>query len=59
MVAEGEVWGTAITGGASRKMQRGDVAHVAAGIPHQFLLSDEKGLSCLTVRVNEVVEKRI
>ncbi len=43
-IADGEVRGSAISGGASRELQRGDVAHIAAGIPHQFLVP-AKGVS--------------
>lgn len=57
-VAEGEVRGSAISGGENRELRRGDVAHVAAGIPHQFLLSGDKSFSCLVLRVNEDTEDR-
>lgn len=51
-VAEGETRGTAISEGLKREVRRGDVVHVEAGIPHQFLLSGEKSLSCLVIRMN-------
>jgi len=54
--AAGEVRGTAILGGSTREVRRGDVVHVAAGVPHQFLLSGDKGFGCLAMRVHEIRE---
>ena len=52
-VACGEVWGSAVEGGARRELRRGDVVHIAAGVPHQFLLPGESSFSCLVIRVDE------
>lgn len=52
-MADGEVRGTAITGGLSRELRRGDVVHVAAGIAHQFQIAGEKSFSCLLILVKE------
>jgi len=37
----------------TRELRRGDVEHIGAAIPHQFLLSGDKGLSCMVIRINE------
>ena len=55
-VAAGEVRGAGITGGVNRVLQRADVVHIGAGIPHQFLLSGDKSFSCMVIRVNEAME---
>ncbi|HKF47060.1 MAG TPA: hypothetical protein VKB38_06850 [Terracidiphilus sp.] len=51
--ARGEVTGKAIEGGSSRELRSGDVAHVAAGTPHQILLAGEAGVTCLVLKINE------
>ena len=53
MVAEGEFRGSGISGGDSQEVQRGDVVHVKAGVPHQFLLAGDKSFSSLVIRIDE------
>ena len=50
-VGRGETRGTGIRGGESRELRAGDVVHLAAGTPHQFLLSGDKSFSCLVLRL--------
>jgi mannose-6-phosphate isomerase-like protein (cupin superfamily) len=52
-IRPGETRGTAVTGGTPQELRAGDVAHVAAGIPHQMLLSGDKTLTCLVVKIQE------
>lgn len=54
--APGEIRGTAVEGGSSQELRAGDVAHVAAGTPHQMLLAGEKPFSCLVVKIQETEE---
>lgn len=57
-VSAEETRGIAISAGSTRDLRPGDVIHLAAGTPHQLLLADEKTLSCLVLRVKEIVESR-
>jgi mannose-6-phosphate isomerase-like protein (cupin superfamily) len=52
-IAPGELRGVAIEGGARQELRAGDVAHVPAGVPHQFLVSGEKTLTCFVVKIQE------
>lgn len=52
-VAQGEIRGTAISGGSSRELRTGDVVHLAPGMPHQILLAGDKSFSYLTVRIDQ------
>jgi len=42
-----------IRGGVRCELRSGDVAHVPAGQPHQFLVGGEKAVTCLVVKVQE------
>jgi len=53
-IGEGNVGGVAA--GGNRELRRGDVVHIAAGIPHQLLLAGEKSFSCMVIQVAENVE---
>jgi hypothetical protein len=53
-IGPGEIRGTAISGGSLREVQVGDMVHLAAGTPYQLLLSGEKTISCMVVRVTEI-----
>jgi mannose-6-phosphate isomerase-like protein (cupin superfamily) len=55
-VAPGEITGSAIKGGIERQVRSGDVVHIAAGTPYQFLLSGEKPISYLQLKIRETVE---
>ena len=52
-ISPGEMSGTSIIGGIRYPLGAGDVAHVPAGQPHQMLVSGEKGVTCLVVKVRE------
>jgi mannose-6-phosphate isomerase-like protein (cupin superfamily) len=52
-IAPGEVRGVAIEGGARQELRAGDVAHVPAGVPHQFLVPGEKTVTCFVIKIQE------
>lgn len=52
-IGPGEMSGSGILGGSQQGLRAGDVVHLAAGTPHQFLLAGEKPVSCLVVRMRE------
>jgi mannose-6-phosphate isomerase-like protein (cupin superfamily) len=49
----GELRGSTIENGARQELRQGDIAHVPAGIPHQFLISGDKSVTCLIVKIQE------
>ena len=55
VIAPGETRGTSIEGGARQTLRAGDVAHVPAGTPHQMLLKGEETITCLVMKVQEIV----
>jgi mannose-6-phosphate isomerase-like protein (cupin superfamily) len=50
----GEVRGHSIAEGARQELRQGDFAHVPAGVPHQFLITGDKAIVCLILRIQEV-----
>jgi len=54
-IGPGETRGVSIEGGVRQALRAGDVAHVPAGTPHQMLLQGEDTITCLVVKVQEVV----
>ena len=54
-IAPGETRGDSIEGGTRQELKVGDVAHVPAGTPHQMLVSSEKTMTCLLIKVQEAV----
>jgi mannose-6-phosphate isomerase-like protein (cupin superfamily) len=52
-VAASELRGAAITGAEIREVRRGDVVHLAAGTPHQILISGDGRLAVLVTRVQQ------
>ena len=52
-VAQGEVRGASIEGGERQELKAGDVAHVPAGLPHQMLVTGEKAITCLVLKIQE------
>jgi mannose-6-phosphate isomerase-like protein (cupin superfamily) len=52
-VGPGETRGDAIEGGLHQNLKAGDVAHVPAGTPHQFLLAGDKTITSLVLKINE------
>ena len=49
----GELRGSGIEGGIRQDLRSGDVAHVPAGTPHQMLVSSEKTVTYLVIKVQE------
>jgi mannose-6-phosphate isomerase-like protein (cupin superfamily) len=54
-IARGETRGTSIEGGARQTLRTGDLAHVPAGLPHQMLVKAEDTITCLVMKVQEVL----
>lgn len=52
-IAPGETRGDSISGGMEQALRAGDVAHVAAGVPHQMLLAGDNTITCLVMKVEE------
>jgi mannose-6-phosphate isomerase-like protein (cupin superfamily) len=52
-IAPGEMRGASIEGGARQELRAGDVAHVPAALPHQMLVSGDRTVTCLVVKVQE------
>ena len=53
-IAPGETRGTGIDGGVRQTLRAGDLAHVPAATPHQFLLTGEETITCLVMKVQEI-----
>lgn len=49
----GEIRGDGIEGGVRQQLRPGDVAHVPAGTPHQMMVSSEKTVTYLVIKVQE------
>ena len=52
-VAPGEIRGAAIRGGTQQELRAGDLAHVPAGLPHQMLVSGDKFVTCLVLKIGQ------
>jgi mannose-6-phosphate isomerase-like protein (cupin superfamily) len=55
LIGPGETRGDAIEGGMRQELRAGDVVHVPAGTPHQFLLASDKTVTSLVMKIREVV----
>ena len=53
-VGGGELRGISIENGVSQELHQGDIAHVPAGVAHQFLIAGDKSVTCLIVKIQEV-----
>jgi mannose-6-phosphate isomerase-like protein (cupin superfamily) len=53
-IAPGETRGAGIEGAATQTLRAGDLAHVPAATPHQFLLNSEQTITCLVMKVQEI-----
>ena len=51
-----QVANSASSSGSSQELRAGDVVHIAAGTPYQLLLSGDRTLSCLVIRIKETEE---
>jgi mannose-6-phosphate isomerase-like protein (cupin superfamily) len=54
-VETAEIRGPSIDGGISQKLRAGDLAHVPAGTPHQMMLTGDETITCLVMKVQEVL----
>jgi mannose-6-phosphate isomerase-like protein (cupin superfamily) len=52
-VGTGEMHGDTIEGGMRQELKEGEIAHVPAGVPHQFLVAGEKSVACFVVKIQE------
>ncbi len=52
-VGPGETRGSRVTGGIEQELRAGDVAHVAAGTPHQMLLPGDATITSLVIKIQE------
>ncbi len=52
-VKPGEIRGDSIEGGKVNELRQHDVIHVPAGTPHQFLVSGEKTVLCMVMKIRE------
>lgn len=52
-IGPGEVRGDAVEDGSRQELRAGDVAHVPAGLPHQMLVSAEKSVTCLVLKIRQ------
>ena len=53
VVAPGETRGDSIEGGHNQEMRQGEIVHIPAGTPHQFLVSTDKSVLSLVVKIQE------
>lgn len=52
-IAAGETRGDSIEGGSAQELRPGEFVHVPAGTPHQFLVSQEKTITCFVLKMQE------
>jgi mannose-6-phosphate isomerase-like protein (cupin superfamily) len=52
-VGPGEMRGSSLEGGTRRPLRAGDIIHIPAGQPHQVIVSGEKTIACLVLKVTE------
>jgi mannose-6-phosphate isomerase-like protein (cupin superfamily) len=53
IVAPGETRGDSIDGGDEKHLRQGEIVHVPAGTPHQFLVSSDKPVLSLVLKIQE------
>lgn len=51
--APNEARGSSIKGGEKRNLKPGDIVHISAGVPHQFLVESGEELTCVFVKIDE------
>jgi mannose-6-phosphate isomerase-like protein (cupin superfamily) len=56
-IAPGEIRGSSIEGGTQQELRPGDLAHVPAGLPHQMLVSGDKFVTCLVLKIEQDPQK--
>ncbi len=50
----GEIRGTTVADGTRQELRAGDVAHIAAGTPHQILLTGDATFSAMVIKIQEI-----
>ncbi len=58
-IAPGETRGDSIEGGMHQNLRAGDVVHVPAGTPHQFLLNSNNTITSLVMKVKETAPGKL
>jgi mannose-6-phosphate isomerase-like protein (cupin superfamily) len=53
LIAPGETRGDSIERGIPQELRQGDVVHVPAGTPHQFLVSSDKTITSMVFKIQE------
>jgi mannose-6-phosphate isomerase-like protein (cupin superfamily) len=53
LIAPGETRGDSIEEGTAQELRPGEFIHVPAGTPHQFLVSQEKTVTCFVLKIQE------
>lgn len=56
-IAPGEIRGSSIENGVQQELCAGDLAHVPAGLPHQMLVSGDKFVTCLVLKIEQQPQK--
>ncbi len=54
VISPGEIRGLSLSGGHAQLLQAGDVAYVAAGQPHQFVLTGTAGITSLVMKIDQL-----
>jgi len=49
----GEIRGSMVADGARQELRAGDVAHIAAGTPHQIVLTGDATFSAIVIKIQE------
>jgi mannose-6-phosphate isomerase-like protein (cupin superfamily) len=52
-VSAGEIRGTAVSGGTQTPLEKGDVVHIPASVPHQLLLTGRGDFVYFVIKVRE------
>lgn len=53
LIAPGETRGNSIEGGHHQELHPGEIVHIPAGTPHQFLVSSDKTITSLVLKMQE------
>jgi mannose-6-phosphate isomerase-like protein (cupin superfamily) len=53
VIAPGETRGDSIDGGHHQELRPGEIVHIPAGTPHQFLVSSDKTITSLVLKMQE------
>ena len=53
LTGPGETRGSSVEGGMRQELRVGDMAHVPAGLPHQMLVTSDKTVTCLVMKIEE------